>query len=406
MWNGDLVYCGNRTPHNPGWLFLTGGPLLRTTTPLLWCLAVLLIGPRARASEPFEIAATIARLQRIEVQDEARVPDEARPLLATLKAQIRELAGRELRSAPYASPERLQANLLRAVSMESSGLYGDVYGIEVRRPAGHEGLLAVQVTLGIPCGSDSSLYLFERREVSWRLALALESNGYEEIDGALGRFGFGVSPPARDGSFFVVAADVNPWCTSNWQRLRWRAYRLGGDPLRPQPFFEGESGIYLGTESGFELEVAEDGFRLAFTGRQDLDAGLLIRDMIQAFQVSGTEVKRVPPLAAEPRGFLDEWISLPWSDARRWTSRRVNAAEIWHGRLQERLRGLYSFFESFEVCGKDGSRWQIGLEIEPDPALHPLPIRLFFTVSQEKDDFRIERIDVRPLEGCVDAPPS
>ena len=385
---------------------------MRATTPLLWFLAVLLIGPRARAAEPFEIAATVAHLQRIEVLDDeaARVPDEARALLSALKAQIRELAGRELRSAPYASPERLQANLLRALSEEgvavgdesATSLYGDIAAIQVLRPAGHDGLLAVEVTLGIPCGSDSSLYLFERRETSWRLAFSLESNGYEEINGALGWFDFGISPPAGDGSFFVVAADVNPWCTSNWQRLRWRAYRLGGDPLRPQPFFEGEDTIYL--ESGFELTAAEDGFRLIFPGRQDLDAGLLIRDIVQSFQVSGTQVKRVPPLANEPRGFLDAWISLPWSDARRWTSSRVTAAEIWHSRLQERLPGLFPSFESFEVCGKSGSRWQIGLEIDPDPARNPLPLHLFFTVSQGKDDFQVERIDVQPLEGCVDAP--
>ena len=258
------------------------------------------------------------------------------------------------------------------------------------------------MTLGIACGSDSSLYLFERQEGSWRLAFALESNGYEEINGALGMFDFGISPPARDGSFFIVAADVNPWCSSNWQGVRWRAYRLGGDPLRPQPFFEGHDGIYL--EPGFELAVTEAGFRLTFPGAQRLDAGMLIREIVQAFQVSGTQVKRVPPLASEPRGFLDAWISLPWSDARRWTSRRAAAAEIWHSRLQERLTDLFTSFESFELCGRNGSRWQIGLDIDPDPARNPLPRHLFFTVSQGKDDFQIERIDVRPLEGCSEPP--
>src|SRR5262245_50526891 len=110
---------------------------VRATTPLLCCLAVLLTGPQARASEPFEITATIARLDRIEAPDDAtQVPAEARPLLSALKAQIRELAGRELRSAPHVSPERLQADLLRATVGETQGTgpYG-VDTIEVSRPA-------------------------------------------------------------------------------------------------------------------------------------------------------------------------------------------------------------------------------------------------------------------------------
>ena len=390
-------------------------------------LAILLISSAsaraekpAPAPEPAGIAATVARLQRIQVEDsETRVPAAARPLLAALKNQIRDLLARELRdvAGPSAvagiAPERLRADLIRAFARagvtvggpetNGAGPYGDIAGLDVRKPAGHENLLAVRVTLGIACGSDTSLYLFQRREGVWRPAFSLESQGYAEISGAMGIFDFGVSPPDPSGSFFVVAADVNPSCASNWQRLRWRVWRLGGETPPSKPFFEGQEGIYLGSDDTLQLAVTADGFRVSFQGYQGLDTGVLVRDYVRAYRVRGTQAERVPPLATEPEGFLDEWIGTPWADARRWTGPKAASAEVWHGRLAKRFDKIDTAFDSFEVCGKERSRWQIGLDLDPDPGRNPLPRALFFTVSRQGADFRLDRIDVRPLPGCVAA---
>jgi hypothetical protein len=388
---------------------------------LFGCVVVLLsVSARAEepapAPEPSGVAATVARLQHTQApDDDGRVPPAIRPLLTTLKSQIRDFLARELRTAPGNSAERVQGDLVRAFAREgvtvggvdeTAGPYGSVDEVEVSKPAGHDDLLAVRVSLGIACGSDNALYLFQRRNGDWRPIFSVESDIQDSISDAMGMFDFGVSPADPSGSFFVVAMDVNAACWSNWQAIRWRAWRLGGEAPPSKPFFEGWDSLYLGDDDSFALTVTGDVFRVSFRGYQNLDDGVLVRDHVRAYRVSGTKVERVPPLATEPEGFLDEWIHTAWEDAKRWTGPKVTGAQVWHDRLAERLDKIYPSFGRFEACGKERSRWQIGLDFEADPGRNPLPLRLFFTVSRQGDDYRVDRIDVRPIAGCVaTAPP-
>jgi hypothetical protein len=354
------------------------------------------------APAPFGLAATARQLLRIQPVEETAVPPAARSLITTWKKQLRGFISRELNAGLYrdASADRIRDDLKAALAREgvpvgeepkaADGPYGWLNSLDVQRPAGHDRLLAVAVTQEISCGTDTSLYLFEWKDERWRLAFALESNGYDEVSGALGSFDFRISPPDKKGGFFIIAADVNPWCSSNWQRIRYRAYHLGSDPLRPVPFFEETAGIF---ERDFELTVKEDQFRVTFQGSQSLDAGILTRDYVRAFRVTGTKAERIGPLADEARGFIDEWISQPWEIAERWAdpSHRTQL-KAWHDRLKERLEKLYTEFGSLEDCGPSCS--QIWLDIDPDPHPNTLPRELYFIVQRRGEDFRMERIDV------------
>jgi hypothetical protein len=364
-------------------------------------------GAEPAASES-GLARTARELRQIVPPEDTDVPPSVRSLVQSWKGQLRDFIGRELNSGPTqnAPAERIADRLATALAREgvpvdrepgpndADGPYGRLVDLAVQRPAGHQHLLAVSLTQGISCGSDTSLYLFEEKDQAWRLAFALEANGYEEVSGALGSFDFRVSPPDPKGGFFLVAADINPWCSSNWQRLRYRAYRLGGDPLRPVPFFEESAGIYL--ENGFKLSAAADRFRLDFEGSQRLDLGLLIRGYVRAFRVTGTAVERIGPLAADPRGFIHEWLTQPWEVAERWVSAanpsRRSTLKAWHGRLRERLGDLYTEFGEMKECGRSCS--QIRLDIAPDPQAPTLPRELYFVVRSRGGDFRMETIDV------------
>jgi hypothetical protein len=142
---------------------------------------------------------------------------------------------------------------------------------------------------------------------------------------------------------------------------------------------------------------------VTFQGSQSLDASILVRDYIRAFRVTGTKAERIGPLAKEPRGFIDEWISQPWEIAERWSdpSHRVQL-KAWHDRLKERSEGPYTEFGSLQQCSP--SRSQIWLDIDPDTHLPTLPSELYFIVQSREDDFRMEKIDVGEGEKCVAAP--
>jgi hypothetical protein len=355
------------------------------------------------------LAATARQLQAIHPAEEWSVPPAARALMTAWKEQIRDFVGRELNAGPYRSVTagRIRDHLKAALAQEgvpvsrepspgTEGPYGWIGDLEVQRPAGHERLLAVTVTQDISCGNDASLYLFQWEEKGWRLAFALESNGYEQVNGGLGAFQFGVSPPDKRGDFFVVAASINPWCSSSWQAIRYRAYRLGGDPLSPVPFFDEAEGIH---EWDYNLTVEADRFRLTFPGSQNLDTSILVRDYIRAYRVTGTRAERIGPLAKEPQGFIDEWIAQPWEIAKRWTLHPERPAmKAWHDRLKEKTRDLSTSFDSLEACSPNRSQATLGLD--PDPKSPSLPRELYFTVRSVGDDFRMERIDVSGEAGC------
>jgi len=370
-------------------------------------VAILTSGATSEPA-PLGIAATARQLQAIHPPEERDVPPAARSLMTAWKQQIRDFIGRELNGGPYqtATAERISDHLKAALAREgvpvrrepspgTEGPYGWIGDLEVRRPAGHDRLLAVTVTQEISCGSDASLYLFQQDEQGWHLAFALESNGYEQVSGGLGSFQFGVSPPDKKGGFFVVAASINPWCSSSWQGIRYRAYRLGSDPLRPVPFFDENAGIF---EWDYDLTVEADRFRVTFKGSQRLDLDILVRDYIRAFRVNGTRTERIGPLAKEPQGFIDEWIAQPWEIARRWTLHPERPAmKAWHDRLKERKEDISTSFDSLEACGPN--RAQATLDLDPDPKAPSLPRVLYFTVRSLGEDFRMERIDVSG-EAC------
>lgn len=250
--------------------------------------AASILGPSAPAqARAASIAETIASLRKIKTgQFEGKVPRAAKPLLTRLKHQLRAYisdtinAEEGLHAAPQDFQRRILTGLLesgiRIQSWEevaySEGYfqqpysYGDIYDITVAQPDGHPELLVATTTLGICCGEDTSLYVFKREGTAWRLVLAQEANGYDEVSGGQGLFQYAISPTDAAGAFFVITANVTPWCSSNWQTLRYSILRVGPDPYQPRTYLNNEETIFLNDDPPYKLEVKENGFRLEFDG--------------------------------------------------------------------------------------------------------------------------------------------
>jgi hypothetical protein len=239
-------------------------------------------GDQAGASQ---LVRTVQALRGIHTDSyDTRIPPGASSLLSDLKGQLEQLVSQTLADpgAANASPSDLQDrinNKLKADGVLSprSGEtvvdqnyvdagydYGDVYDIAVTQPADYPDLLAVTTSVGVCCGEDTSFYLYRKHPDGWSLALVYSAGGYEEVDGARARFQLGISPPDQVGNFFIVVADVNPWCTSNWQSLRFAVLCVGPSPTSPQVLLRTERTIFLDQEPVYSLEVRRDSFRLRF----------------------------------------------------------------------------------------------------------------------------------------------
>lgn len=397
--------------------------------PLPLVVLLLLASPAGLKAQTEKFESVVKQLRKIDTRQKGNpsgnVPPAAQKLLPQFKAGLRERIGRSLNTHYDAPVEEMRGLILSDLKksgievlqgMESDGSetpegdeFGYVYNVTVRQPEKHDDLLAVVTNLTIPCGSDASLSLYQRNGMSWQLILVSEANGYADITGARGSFQFGVSPPDAEGRWFVVTADVNPWCSSNWQQLRYKVLRPGEDAMHPQKLLEENTPVYLNADPPYRLTVDREGFQVREVAYQSLDASILTRLHVQKYGVRGDRVTRIPPLATAPEDFLDEWMDLKWEDADQWVAASADASKLqfWHGRLSKQAREekVDTELDFVQPCpeAENESKWQIGLLLEgaEEHALpKDFPEELFFTVKQSQGAFYLEGVEKERPPGC------
>jgi hypothetical protein len=392
---------------------------------IAFCTHFLIAFANAQTST---IAETVRQLKTVEVADfpPTDVPAAARPLLKQLKHQLRDLIAETLNEHHHRqrSPDETRAAILDR--LRSLGVilkpivpgvqrydpeldkYGYIRDIRIAEAPEVKNLLVAVTTLQIPCGSDSSLYIFMRKDSGWELVLALEANDYAEIKGAHGSFSYRLSPTGGAKDWFVVAVNINPWCTSAWQSIRYQVLRPGSAAYEPKVLLTRRESVYLGEDEVYKLKARRDGFRLDFFGYQLLDSDQSVRVHVANYQVSGNEVTRVPPLALVPQDFLDEWIELPWAEASRWTeSANLSEMERWHDKLQA-LGPSGPALGFVQPCppGRMASRWLVALGLDPKTRPEGLPSTLYFAVGKKQGDFHVTGVSAERPPGCPGSAPA
>jgi hypothetical protein len=276
--------------------------------PLVYAAAVI-TAPAAQARVAEMRAVEIgARLRAVQDDDltSGPVPGDARRLLREFHLALRDAVVANL---PLDGPRplldiqqelltRLQAGLTERVPDARSGPYAMAIDLELRALARRDDIVLAAATASIKCGSDTALHVLVRRGEVWRAIATIASAPSATISDAWGYFQFAAMPPNRDGRFTLVIANVNPWCSSSWQTLRYAAYSV--DPGRgTRRIFSAHRTVFLGDGSAATIEVSESHFTLRFTGSHP-DPEILTRPYELRYQVVGTRVRFVSG-SREPR---------------------------------------------------------------------------------------------------------
>ena len=186
-----------------------------------------------------------------------------------VKAMAQDVDGAATSEAMQAAITRRFAQAGLKIRRDDDGLYfGRVFLTRPAEVPGHPELRAVTLVIGIPWGDDTSLYIFSRRPSGWELILSSEVNGYTRVYRAQSRLRYAVSPPAADGSWFVVTGSINNHFASNWQQITYAALSPGEGPEHPRILARGQHGIFLGYEDeqeAYQLAVKADGFRISMS---------------------------------------------------------------------------------------------------------------------------------------------
>jgi len=374
------------------------------------------------------IRATFDRVQSVSAgKNEWQVPAQARGLLTELKHELRDSFTETLASATESSGLELKSRFEQSIRNAGVPLgdplqpnrvydaddpvlqrvlahpYGIVEEVDVQRV---QGLVIMTTRLGIVCGSDSSLYVFERTAGGWRRTLEIESNGYKEISGALGSFDWKLGGGSKPGDWFVVEADVNPWCSSNWQQLRWKAVRPGPQPDRPRIISERNETIYLGVDEPYRIEADANGFRIVWSGDNLLNIDELNRERTMGFTVEGTTVTRQHPVTDNAGHFLDEWTRAPWNEAAQWTVEAARpAARTWHSLFARSDAGSLPQIRSVRQC-PEPEAWLARVQwdqLDSKRVRRALPENLFFSISGGSQ-LEVTGIATTRPSGCARRP--
>jgi hypothetical protein len=263
----------------------------------LFALAILCRNPlpaqdvaKSKASSLSLLRAIYDQIEAIKIKSyDPEIPVPLRPLLTSFKHSLRDVVTETITddSGMWQSPAELRMLLLHKIRQAGMMLfnerhpkleheqsddtiqysYNEIKDIAVETPPGHNDLLAVTTSFWVMCGEDTSLYLYKRVSDGWRLVLAHEANDYSDVSGAQGDYRYSVSPCDREGKYFVVSANVNPWCTSNWQALRFVVFRPSSLPYSPKILLQGSETIYIGVDPPlYKLSTTSDSFTLSFRG--------------------------------------------------------------------------------------------------------------------------------------------
>jgi len=251
-------------------------------------LILNLFVPLALADEPVgSPASDLRRLQRFHAGrqvpglgwyiNEDYVPKSVAALLTRVKHAMRDqiVEAMEHDVDAAVTAEAMQAAVARRfaqaglkIRRDDDGLYfGRVFLTRSAEVSGHPYLRAVTLVIGIPTGDDTSLYLFSRGPSGWKLVLSSEFNGYRRVDRAQSGLRYAVSPPAADGSWFVVTSSINNHVASSWQQVTYAALSPGDDPEHPRTLAWGHHGIFLAgyedEQKAYQLGVEAEGFSIS-----------------------------------------------------------------------------------------------------------------------------------------------
>ena len=319
--------------------------------------------------------------------------DAASGLNDQLNKRLRE-AGLECDSADDPQGKRCEGKDDADFQFNALGYAGDLKFIWT---VPHD-YLALVTALGIGCGYDESVYVYRHRDDGWHRVLDSERDTYtaaaykpQNVSDVL------VSETADGKPPLVLTTGISPWCSSNWQAVYYRLWRIAPDSLTPQPLVDGEGSVFL-TDTPVQARISPDDALIEYNDRS-IDSGFFTRVVVRHFQIGadGT-ARRTAPFALTPRALVDEWLVRPWSESLQWTDPKARSRLVaWHRKLQSTvISGDYG--QDGGRCRNDKLRWSIPVTFEDPP--EPVP-PLYFTVRWVPPaDLTLLDIGPKPPVGC------
>ena len=270
--------------------------------------------------------------------------------------------------------------------------YGFELSFEVRAMPGPKPRIGITAEFSIECGSDTVLWVFSPESEGWREVLRWESPPYDTVAGAFWVFEYSMSPADSNGEWYVVTKNIAPWCSSTWSGIRYAVLRpVSGTPV-PRVLLSADESIWWGNEDFGRVQANREDFEVWYHAAS-IDGGVHNREYIRRYSIHGDSIRRIAPVAASPRDFVDEWINLPWPEAAQWSDRgSLGRLQFSHQDLHEASSHRGFMFESVYLCSGARDLYQVEVSLDDKDSY-------FFLVSAD-GPLTMKAVSKRPRPGC------
>jgi len=409
---------------------------------LTWVLLLWAIVPRnaQAACSSAEVEKAVSQvhsiqeqLKRIQVEEmNANVPDIARDQLTRLKDALTCVADGVIAQAePSVDAIELQKKVVDILHVnppeptdnsvvsnddhpanEALASYGQNLMVSVSRPPNVKAVLELEFSVNIPCGDDHMLIIYEPENGAWRKQLRWQAPPLKKISDAFGDFFVSATlsaPAGGDPTPRIIVAHGTPWCTSRFSGFAIDVLSPGLDPNVPKVLWHTRRGYSRGDiptlkSSGntFELRLNESSF--------DIDT--YKRRVIYRYQLDEHQrIHRIEPIAIHARGFVEEWLSAPWSESEAFSVQGTGPSlELIHGQFQLQPKSDTEFVSHsngpVRACNAPGT-FQVEVRSilerivpgKPGGESQPLPSR-YFHVRETKDGYLTMSAPIKPDPAC------
>lgn len=356
------------------------------------CLVIALAVASTAASADLDaIVATQRKL--IAARDPNKLPRDEVPLeeVALAKRQLLSWAESRLRSfggnvEPGDLTSTLTNELNRAIEPPTSDdmdLLGDLT-VSFSRPEGESTWLQMNTDVGLQCGADRSVYLYEWRRERWNRRFALEATDYRrDRHGPEGSVKLQISPPDPSGARLVLATGTPPFCMSVWHTLYIRLFRIDNAQAL---LVEQTPTANLGQDDSPYSRLEPHGALIEFWG-WSIDSDILIRKHVRRYKVDHDRAERIEPIAFSARDFVDEWLTRPWAEIAPWSDPQL--AERHKSLHKDSVSGV---FGALKRCAKPGE-WQVPVDLGARTVY-------FSVLERARYRFTMLRISEEPRPDC------
>lgn len=261
------------------------------------------------------IAAVVSRLQDVQVADgDPRIPLSVRTNLMHLKKGLLDLVLVTYREQPDQTMDLHELQRRIAIILGAKGTcggdikelaargssdgvlrYADHIGVALQRFPDRPNIIAATTIITLPCGEDSSLYLLEEKNDALEVVLAQAADAYESIVDAQAFLSFDIGTTRDPEGWYLVTANISPWCSSNWQLLRYSVIVPASGEAGSTVILKGSDKIYLGVPPpAYRLKVKNEHFILEYSGGEPAPDGTAgIR--LLSYRIRGNRAEPILP---------------------------------------------------------------------------------------------------------------